>query len=171
MPPPGPPEVSSHGRRTNCHSPANSTRGFPGTMMRSETPVVSLTNSTFCQVLPPSAVRNTPRSGFGPQTWPRAATNTTSGFAGSTTMRDIFPTSPSPANLQVLPASGEKNTPRPSTTSLRGLPSPVPTQTRFGLDGASAMAPTDAVGWSLKTASQELPPSVVFQTPPAPAPT
>src|SRR5213080_3661984 len=52
-------------------------------------------------------------------------------------MRDICPTSPSPANLQVLPASGEKNTPRPSTTSLRGLPSPVPTQTRFGLDGAS----------------------------------
>src|SRR2546425_12073991 len=39
-------------------------------MTRSDTPVVSFANSTFCQVLPPSAVRNTPRSGFGAQAWP-----------------------------------------------------------------------------------------------------
>jgi len=58
-------------------------------MTRSDTPVVSFANSTFCQVLPPSAVRNTPRSGFGAQAWPIAATSTMSGFVGSTTMREI----------------------------------------------------------------------------------
>src|SRR2546422_627299 len=40
-------------------------RGLPGTITRSVAPVVSLTNNTFCHVLPPSALRNTPRSGFG----------------------------------------------------------------------------------------------------------
>src|SRR5438552_8815147 len=73
-------------------------------------------------------------------------------------------------NCQVLPASGDMKTPRPSTTSLRGLPSPVPTHTRFGFEGASATAPIDDVGWSLKTASHESPPSIVFHTPPAAAP-
>jgi len=140
-------------------------------MIKSATPVVSFTNSTFCQVLPPSALRYTPRSGLGAQAWPIAPTNTTSGSVGSTTTREICPTSPRPMNVHVLPASGEKNTPRPSTRSLRRFASPVPTHTRFGFEGASAMAPIEAVGWSLKTASQESPPSVVFHTPPAAAPT
>src|SRR6266540_4651683 len=166
MPLPAPPDTSSHGRRTNCHIPANSTRGLPGTITRSAAPVVSFTNSPFCHVLPPSAVRNTPRSEFGPHTWPSAATNTTSGFAGSITMRVIWPTSRSPMGFQLFPASGEKNTPRPSITSLRGFPSPVPIHTRLGFEGASAIAPIEAVGWSSKIASHELPPSVVFHTPP-----
>src|SRR5437667_12892918 len=74
-------------------------------------------------------------------------------------------------NCQLLPASGDMKTPRPSTTSLRGLPSPVPTPTTFGFEGASAIAPIDAVGWSLKTASHESPPSIVCHTPPAAGPT
>ena len=171
MPLAAPPDTSSHGWRTNCHMAANSRRGLPGTMTRSETPVVSLTNSTLRHVLPPSAVRNTPRSALGAHTWPSAATNTTSGSAGSITMRLICPTSPRPMNCQLLPASGDMKTPRPSTTSLRGLPSPVPTHTTFGFEGARASAPIDAVGWSLNTASHESPPSVVFHTPPAAAPT
>ena len=69
--------------------------------------MVSFTNRTFCHVLPPSPVRYTPRSGPGVQAWPTAATNTTSGFAGSMTMREICPTSASPANFQLFPASGE----------------------------------------------------------------
>src|SRR3989475_2211785 len=166
MPLPGPPEINSQGWRTTCHIPANSTRGLPGTMTRSDTHVVSFTNRTFCHVLPPSAVRYTPRSAFAAQVWPTAPTNTTSGFVGSITIREICPTLPRPMKDQVLPASGEKNTPRPSTMSLRMFASPVPTQTRLGLEGAKAMAPIDAVGWSLKTASQESPPSVVFHTPP-----
>src|SRR5256885_173379 len=98
------------------------------------------------QVLPPSAVRNTPRSALGAHTWPSAATNTTSGLAGSITIRVICPTSPRPMNCQLLPASGDMKTPRPSTTSLRGFPSPVPTHTTFGFEGASATAPIDDVG-------------------------
>src|SRR5207249_10404920 len=127
--------------------------------------------STFCQVLPPSAVRYTPRSGFGAHTWPRAATKTMSGLAGTITIWDTWPTSPRPMNCQLLPASGDMKTPRPSTTSFRGFDSPVPTHTTFGFEGASVTAPIDDVGWSLKTASHESPPSVVFHTPPAAAPT
>src|SRR5205823_11958806 len=112
-----------------------------GPMTPSAVPVVSLTNSTLCHVLPPSAVQNPPRSALGAHTWPSAATNTTSGSAGSITMRVICPTSPRPMNCQLLPASGDMKTPRPSTTSLRGLPSPVPTHTTFGFEGARASAP------------------------------
>src|SRR5438270_491348 len=72
-----PPDTSSHGWRTNCHSAANSSRGLPGTMIRSAAPVVSFANSTLRHVLPPSAVRNTPRSALGAHTWPSAATTTT----------------------------------------------------------------------------------------------
>src|SRR2546430_9055325 len=75
MPLPGPPEINSQGWRTTCHIPANSTRGLPGTMTRSDTHVVSFTNRTFCHVLPPSAVRYTPRSAFAAQAWPTAPTN------------------------------------------------------------------------------------------------
>src|SRR4029077_14202698 len=89
IPPPAPPETSSQGRRTNCHIPANSTRGLPGTMTRSAAPVVSFTKRDCCQVWPPAAVRNTPRSTLGAQTWPSAATKTMSGFEGSMTMRLI----------------------------------------------------------------------------------
>src|SRR5207247_1681306 len=96
MPLPGPPEINSQGWRTTCHIPANSTRGLPGTLTRSDTPVVSFTNRTFCHVLPPSAVRYTPRSAFAAQAWPTAPTNTTSGFVGSITIRETCPTLPTP---------------------------------------------------------------------------
>src|SRR5260370_7076687 len=86
-------------------------------------------------------------------------------------MREICRASRSPIACHVLPASGDMKTPRPSTTSLRGLPSPVPTHTTFGLDGASAIAPIEAVGWSAKTAVQAFPPSLVFHPPPPPPPT
>ena len=55
--------------------------------------------------------------------------------------------------------------------SLRMLPSPVPTHTTLGFEDARATAPIEAVGWSLKTASQESPPSTDLNTPPAAAPT
>ena len=44
-------------------------------MTTSTAPVVSSTNSTFSQVVPPSRVRNRPRSWFGPKGCPSAATN------------------------------------------------------------------------------------------------
>src|SRR5882724_9312691 len=154
MPLPAPPDTSSQGRRTNCHIPANSMRGLPGTITRCAAPVESFTNRTFCHVLPPSAVRYTPRSELGAQTWPSAATNTMSGLAGSITIWETWPTSLSPMNCQLLPASGDMKTPRPSTTSFRGFDSPVPTHTTFGFEGASATAPIDAVGHRVAEVSE-----------------
>src|SRR6266550_138130 len=98
------------------------TAGLPGTITRCAAPVESFTNSTFCHVLPPSAVRYTPRSALGAHTWPSAATKTMSGLAGSITIWETWPTSPS------------------------GFDSPVPTHTTFGFEGASATAPIDDVG-------------------------
>src|SRR5579864_7859192 len=54
---PGPPLVSSHGRRRACHIPANSTFGLLGSKQTSEAPVSLSFDSTFCHVLPPSVVR------------------------------------------------------------------------------------------------------------------
>ena len=47
-------------------------------------------------VLPPSSVRTTPRSGFGPQTWPSAATNAVSAWRGSTAIRPMWRVSTRP---------------------------------------------------------------------------
>ncbi len=63
---PGPPLTRPQVCISSCHMPANSTRGFFGSIAMSEQPVFSSTNSTFVQVAPPSVVLNTPRSGCGP---------------------------------------------------------------------------------------------------------
>ena len=48
------------------HIPAKRMRGLVGSMAMSEHPVFSSTKSTRSQVLPPSTVRYTPRSCWGP---------------------------------------------------------------------------------------------------------
>ena len=48
--------------------------------------------------------------------------------------------------------------------------SPVPTQTTFGSDGATASEPTEAALWRSKTGCQPTPPSVLRQSPPEAAP-
>jgi hypothetical protein len=48
--------------------------------------------------------------------------------------------------------------------------SPVPAQTMFGFDRATASAPIDETLKSSKIGSQLIPPSVVFQIPPDAAP-
>jgi hypothetical protein len=63
---PGPPLSRPQVLMSICHMPANSLRGFFGSIASSEQPVFSSTNSTRSQFLPPSVVRNTPRSGWGP---------------------------------------------------------------------------------------------------------
>jgi hypothetical protein len=40
----------------------------------------------------------------------------------------------------------------------------------FGCDGATAIAPIDAVDWESKIGVHTRPPSIVFQTPPFTAP-
>src|SRR5260221_14139202 len=77
-----PPLSKRQGRRRNVYMPAYSVCGLDGSITISEQPVSGLRYSTFCQVRPPSVVRNTPRSSFGPQAWPRAHTSATSGFWG-----------------------------------------------------------------------------------------
>jgi hypothetical protein len=44
--------------------------------------------------------------------------------------------------------------------------SPVPTQTTFAFDGATAIAPMDKLSWLSKTASNVVPLFVVLKTPP-----
>ena len=66
-------------------------------------------------------------------------------------MRPMWCVSSSPRCVQVRPASVERYTPLPHGELCRLLGSPVPTQTTFGLDGATVTSPTEAVASSLKT--------------------
>src|SRR5439155_26931312 len=61
--------------------------------------------------------------------------------------------------------------PSPIDTLLRVQLSPLPTQTFFGLEGSSAIAPIDCTGCSSNTGLKVVPPSVDFHTPPLAAPT
>ena len=61
------PASMPHGIRWNFHMAAYRTRGLFTSSERSIAPVLSLRKSTFFQLLPPSVVRNTPRSGLGPK--------------------------------------------------------------------------------------------------------
>src|SRR5579875_405627 len=171
LPPSVLPLTCVHGLRCSVHIPAYSTFGLEGSISMSLAPVVSLTYSTLFQFLPPSVVMNTPRVGEGFHGSPSTATHTVFGSCGSTTMLEISPASFSPLNCQVLPASGEKYTPCPSSTSSRGLASPVPSQMSFVFEGASATAPIEALSPCLNTLSHLMPPSVVFHRPPPAVPT
>src|SRR5690242_2113594 len=93
--------------------------GFFGSNSTSTAPVESLTKSTFVQVLPPSVLRNTPRSGSGPYAVPSAATKRRFGSAGSMAMREMRPVFSRPARDQDLPASVDLNMPQPTEMWLR----------------------------------------------------
>ena len=68
--------------------------------------------------------------------------------------------------VHVRPASADLYDPSPEY-ELRALyDSPVPTQTTFGADGATATAPIDDTFWLSKIGSKVVPLFVVFQTPP-----
>src|SRR5436190_5363842 len=105
MPPSRAPLIMVHGLRCPCHMHANSTFGEPGCISRSAAPAESEMCSTFFHVLPPSLERYTPRSGLSANGLPSAATYTRSGFEGCTRTVAIWPTSRSPLNVHVLPAS------------------------------------------------------------------
>ena len=80
------PEPASipHGLRWNFHVLAKRMRGFVGSRLRSATPVLSFTYSTFFHDLPPSVVRKTPRSLLGPKACPSDETHARSGSLVST---------------------------------------------------------------------------------------
>src|SRR5215470_12408505 len=108
-----------HGLRSARHAPAYISLGSEGFIANDTAPVRSLMKRTFRHVLPPSFVRKTPRSAFGPNGWPNAATKATLASRGSTRSEPICPTSRRPTCSHVLPASDDLYTPRPRITLLR----------------------------------------------------
>src|ERR1051325_11411958 len=87
MPLPGPPPLKPHGTRRRWYDAAYSVFGFDGSITTSVNPVFSSMNFVFVQVAPPSVVLYSPRSLFGPNRCPSAATYATFGSFGLTTMR------------------------------------------------------------------------------------
>src|SRR5260370_32849254 len=100
-------------------------------------------NLTLAQVFPPSVVLKMPRSRFGPNRWPSAATYTVLGLRGSITMRAIVWVSRRPILVKVLPASVDRYMPSPAVALCRLLGSPVPTHTMLGSDWHTSMSPID----------------------------
>src|SRR5207237_9674165 len=102
---PAPPLEKNHGCRRDCQSAAKTMFGLCGSNTTSIPPVFSSLLKTFVHVWPPSAVRKIPRSWFGPNACPNAATRTTSAFLGSTIKAPVCRPSFKPTFFQVLPAS------------------------------------------------------------------
>src|SRR5690349_8621306 len=94
-----------------------------------------------------------------------------SGLVGWTAIRPMCSVFSRPISFHVNPPSVDLYTPRPGSTELRVLASPVPTQTCIVSDGAIAMAPIDDTASCSNTGVYEMPSFVVFQTPPPAAPT
>ena len=57
MPLPAPPDTRPHVLICTCHMPANRMRGLFGSMISSDAPVLSFTNSTRSHDFPPSMLR------------------------------------------------------------------------------------------------------------------
>ena len=164
-PEPLPPDTSIHGLRCICQKPAYSTFGLLGSIARSAAPVESSRKSTFVQFFPPSLVRNTPRSAFGPQACPCADTYATSGLVGCTNTREICRVSFKPMFVQLRPPSVVFHTPSPCDTLPRIVNSPPPTYTTSGLLGATPMLPIVPPKYLSLIGTHVLPPSTVLKTP------
>src|SRR6185437_4605331 len=164
---PGPPLSSAQVRTLNCQVPASTVSGWPGSMLSPLQPVSSLTNSVCFQVLPPSVVRNTPRSRCGAAPEPSAQTSTLSVSFGLIRISAIRPVFGNPMCFQVVPPSVDLYTPSPTMSLGRIVHgSPVPTQTVSWSAGATAIAPIADVSCSSKTGLKVCPPSVDFHSPP-----
>src|SRR6266567_6541819 len=107
-----------------------------------------------------------PRSGFGPNTRPCAATYAMSGFVGCTRTREICCVSASPRNVHVLPPSAVFQTPSPWETLPRIAYSPVPTYTTSGFDSLTPIAPIVPPKYLSLAGSHVWPPSLDLKTPP-----
>ena len=81
-PEPGPPLDIVYSFRNASHSAAYITFGFARSIEMSIAAVLSSRKRTLRHVVPPSVLLKTPRSGFGAECFPNAATNTISGFEG-----------------------------------------------------------------------------------------
>src|SRR5205823_3016866 len=101
----GPPLEICEKLRYACQIDAYRMRGLVSSIDRSTAPALSLLNSTFRHVAPPSTDLNTPRSLFGPKACPSAATYTISGLSGWTRILPIKRVSARPMCAHVRPAS------------------------------------------------------------------
>ena len=123
---PGPPLEKNHGCRRACQSDANTMFGLCGSKTMSMPPVFSSFDRTLVHVFPPSVVRKIPRSWFGLNACPNAATRTTFSFRGSTISAPICRVSFKPTFSHVLPPSIDLKTPVPYVVLPRIAASPVP---------------------------------------------
>ena len=163
---PGPPLNNEYGERRRSQLVANTTFGSFGWRATSTKPALSLTNFTSCQDVPPSVVLYNPRSGLERQAAPSAATYTTLGFVGCTTMRPMCSVFSSPFADQVMPPSVDLKMPPPGSMELREFGSPVPAHTCCVSDGAMASMPIEITRLSSNTGRHVVPLLVVFQMPP-----
>src|SRR5881394_604171 len=104
-PEPGPPLDMVYSVRYASQSAAYMTSGVVRLNATSIAAVLSSRKRTFFQVRPPSADLYRPRSGFGAECFPNAATNTMSGFDGWIRIFEMFSDDAKPTFVQVLPAS------------------------------------------------------------------
>src|ERR1700694_4583226 len=89
-----------------------------------------------------------------------------SGFFGWTTTRPIWKDFFSPMFFHDLPPSIDLCTPSPYETELRGLFSPVPTQTMFLSDGATHTSPIETVASLSNWCTNVIPLFSVLSRPP-----
>src|SRR5258708_13887445 len=104
--------------------------GVAGSTASDEEPTPSRDN-VFVHVFPPSVDLNTPRD-EPEDALPGAATRTTSGFLGSTTMAAMMWVSARPTFVHLIPLSANFQTPGPAQ-----VPSPAPTDPIFGSEAAT----------------------------------
>src|ERR1700739_3685029 len=144
--------------RRKSHSPAKRRSGLRGSIARPEQPVDRFGPfSTSVQLFPPSTVLYSPRCGESDHNLPGPHAYTTSPRVGCTMIRFTRSDSGSPIWSQVSPPSLERQMPLPIDAELRVQLSPVPTQTTFGSDGSSAMAPIDCTPCLSKTGLNVVP--------------
>src|SRR5258705_4131948 len=104
-PEPGPPLDIVYSFRKASHSAAYITLGVVRLKAMSIAAVLSSRYRTFFHVRPPSVDLKTPRSAFGTECFPNAATNTISGFDGWIRILEMFSDAAKPTFVQVLPPS------------------------------------------------------------------
>ena len=108
-----PPSSKRQGLRLKVHIPAYIILGLLISIVMSAQPVSSSIYKIFFQLLPPLVVLNTPRSLFGPHSFPKAHTQAMSGLFGSTTIRLILSVFSKPRWSQFSPPLTDRYTPHP----------------------------------------------------------
>src|SRR5205809_6006132 len=100
-PEPGPPLDIVYSLRNASHNAAYMTLGFERSIEMSMAAVLSSRKSTFFQLLPPSVLLKTPRSGLAAECFPNAATKTMFGSVGWIRIFEMFSLDANPTFVHV----------------------------------------------------------------------